>query len=424
MHVQSPRRRSVLLLGAALALACRPDETVVPMTTSKESAAREPVAAPAPEPAKVPTLAELLPALLAAGRLDGAGPEQAAPLIEPTMAAAVRHFEALKIEHEVRREGEVAEIRVLPGSGSALGRLAAALQRDGETRLVYDLGQYAQRRRPPQGYDEQTNVLRLPHAAVLVEDIDEPTLLHERARAEIWATLRRGEGSPYYGTLVEATHEWTRHPLDSLHADASDLSGAIRRANDVAATVAESDLILADLTAVLAERRAGAPPARALNALEAQWDRMVTAALVGAVDAARIAGALAAAKANLTNATPIKYEAAPRGVRGMLQIAGAAGHPGYALFLDLPKSNGRDDAGNAMQFRGQLLLGLGAAERHREHFNAMLVLLERIAAAPSGQRRMMLRALVVVAEPVSLGGVGPKAAEGYRRRFEKAMANQ
>lgn len=422
MRVHPPVRRSLLLVAALLA--CRPDETAVPMTTRKQAGERTPAAAPEPAPARAPTLAELLPALLSAGRLDGGGPEQAAPLIDPTMEAAVRHFDEHKIGHEVRRSGELAELRVLPGSSSALGRLAAVLQRDGETQLVYDLGQYAQRRRPPAGYDEQTNVLRLPHAAVLVEDIDEPTLLHERARAEIWATLRRGEVSPYYGTLVEATHEWTRHPLDSLHADAADLARAIRKANDVAAAAPDEEVTLADLAAVIRERRAGAPPARALNALEAQWDRAVTAALVGSVDATRIAGALAAARADLTNATPIKYEAAPRGVRGMLPIAGSAGHPGYALFLDLPKSGGREDPGNALQFRGQLLLGLGAAERHREHFNAMLVLFERIAAAPTGQRRMMLRALIVVAEPVSLGGVGPKATEGYRRRFEKAMANQ
>ncbi len=410
---------ALLALPVMAAMACHPDEVVTP--TPNEAPVAAPVVEAAPEAAKEPTLAELLPALLAAGRLDGAGPEQAAPLIDPILAAAARHFTNLKVAHEVKRAGDVAEIRIAPNGDSALNRLAAALQRDAETALIYDLGEYALRTRPPPGYDEMTNTLRLTHAAVLFDDVDEPELLHARARAEIWATLRRGEASPYYGTLVESNYEKSRHQLDALHADAADLERWIRRANDVVAAATDADLAAADLAAVLAARRAGAPSPRALTAIEAPWDRAVTAALVGSSNAARLAGSLAAAKASLRGTSKIQYEPAARGVRAALPIDGAAGHAGYTLSLDLNKSTGAADPQNPILFRGQLLLGLAAAERHREHFNAVLGLLDKIAAAPADKRKAMLRALVVVAAPVSSGGVGAKAAEGYRRRFDKAI---
>jgi hypothetical protein len=401
------------LVVSVLCIACDPGRTATPPPSDAPDPAPDvaPAAAPAEAPARPAPFAEVLMRMPANDRPDDA---LAAALID----AASPHLHDLGVVHEVRRVGGGAQLRVVPDSGSAFGRLATAMQRDAQAQVVYDP-------RAPAGWDAADNLLRLPYAAVLTGDVNEPSLLHERARAEVGGKLRRGEASPYYGVLVESNYTFTRFPLDALYADAEALAWAIRTTGNLAAAAADDAVLAADFAAVVAARKAVAPMARPLTEVEAAWNRVVLAALGGLEDADRIAAALREAKDLLRGAPAITYEPAAPGVRATLQIPrlpGQPNHPGYVLFLELARSGGKDDPRNPTLFRGQLLTAIGAVDRHREHFAAVLTLIDRIAAAAPKDRRAQLRALGSVAMPVSVGGTGPKAAAGYHRRFDQSLA--
>jgi len=305
--------------------------------------------------------------------------------------------------------------------------MSESLRSGGDTRLVYDLAHFRDHPGRPPGYDEQTNVLRMPHAVLLRGgDIDEPNLRHEQARAEAWALYRRGESSPYQARLMEGSHP---HHADELHAYASDLVRELQGVLDVLISPDDAPVTQAELAAVLAAREGGPALARPLTDFEARWDRLVHAALRGAAESALFEPAIRQAQAKAKGKAAAQFSPGPRGATALLEIdppKGAPSGPSLALFVDMAQSTGPEDPKNAALLRTQLAATLAAVERHGPHFAAVVLLLRRVAATPSGsERRALLKALAEVIAPAAADAPAKARTEAaYVQRFDLALTGK
>lgn len=355
----------------------------------------------------------------------GAGKDEATRLSGPLLEAASRRLSELGVGHEVSRDDRVASLSIQAESGSPLGRLAASLRAAGDTRLVYDVLRFRDRPERPSGYDEQINVLRMPHAVLLRGgDVDEPNLRHEQARAEAWAAYRRGELSPYTARLIENAR--TRpHYADELHAWTSDLVRELQAVHDLLISPDDAPLTQADLPAVLAARDGGPPLSRPLTEFEARWDRLASAALHGAATSALFAPALKQAQTRAKGKSAAQFSPGARGVTALIEIDPPKGQaaPSFGLLIDMSQSTGVDDTKNPAHLRAQLAASLEAVERHAPHFAAVVELLRRVAATPSGaERRKLLKALAEVITPAPADAPAKSRTQAaYVERFELAL---
>lgn len=415
-----PGRRAVLL-------ACLTGLSILSFgACEKEGATESPEGARSagPEAARAPAKPGSYADL--AGRFERAsaqpgGKEEAAQLAGPLLDAASKRLGELSIQHEVVRSDRDLELRISADRTSALGRLAEGLRERGDTRLVYDVAFLRDHPERRVGFDEQTNVLRMTHAVLLRGgDVDEPTLRHEQARAEAWEKYRRGEMSPYHARVVTDGAGYRPQYVDELHAGARDLERELQGIYDRLTNPDDAPLTQAEFPAVLAAQEKGAPLGRPLTDVEASWERLVAAGLRAQALAELLDPALRAAQKQLKGKGGPQYSAGPRGATASIQLEGP---PSLALFVELAESAGPEDPKNAALLKTQLQGAVQAVERHGAHFAAIVELLRRIAATPSGaERRAMLKALGPVIVPAAADAPAKaRAKEAYIKAFEAGL---
>lgn len=420
-----PRAVRPLLVSALLALslgACREATS----TTTPDQGAATGGAAPDGKPAPKGSYADLAGRFeQACNRPDGAGKGEAESLVAPLLEAASRRLTEVSVNHEISKDDRTAVLSINAESGSPLGRLSESLRSTGDTRLVYDIGRFRDHPARPTGYDVQTNVLRMPHAVLLRGgDPDEPSLRHEQARAEAWAPYRRGETSPYTASLEG---DGGSHRLDELHAWASDLVRELQGVHDMLISPDDAPLTQADLKAVLAARESKRSLDRPLTEFEARWDRLANAAVQGAAESALIDPALRQAQAKAKGKAAAQFSPGPRGVTARIELdPPKGGGPALALSIDMAQSAGPEDPKNPALLKTQLATTLKAVERHGPHFAAVVDVLRRVAATPSGaERRKLLKALAEIIAPAAEDAPAKARTQAaYVQRFDDALAGK
>ncbi|MCY1054599.1 hypothetical protein [Nannocystis sp. SCPEA4] len=363
----------------------------------------------------------------AAAQPGGAGKPELDGLTPQLVDAASKRLSELAIVHDVERGDKVAALWISAESGSPLGRLSESLRAGGDTRTVYDLGWMRDNPGRPAGYDPRANVLRLEHAVIQRGgDPDEPRLRHEQGRAEVWGLLRRGQPSPYHFRLLAGSGDDEVVHGDEVHARARDLVRELQGVQDLLISPDDAPVTQADLAAVLAAQKGGPALARPLTELELRFDRLAAAAVRGAADTAKLAPQLKQAQTRARAKNAAQLSAGPRGATALLQLDPVKGDPSaiaHALQIDLAESTGPEDPKNPALLKAQLTSSGKTIERHAAHFAAVVELLERITATPSGsERRTLFKALESVIEPVAEDAPAKAQAQAaYVKRFDEAL---
>jgi len=384
--------------------------------------------APAGKPAEKGSYADLAGRFeQAAAQPGGAGKPELDGLTPQLLDAASKRLAELAIVHDVERGDKVAALWISAESGSPLGRLSESLRSGGDTRMVYDLGWMRDHPGRPGGYDPQANVLRLEHAVIQRGgDPDEPRLRHEQARAEVWGLYRRGEPSPYHLRLLAGSGADEVVRGDEVHARARDLVRELQGVQDLLISPDDAPVTQADLAAVLAAQTGGPPPTRPLTELELRFDRLAAAAVRGAADTAKLEPQLKQAQTRAKAKGAAQLSAGSRGASALLQLDPVKGDPSaiaHALIVDLAESTGPEDAKNLALLKTHVTDSAKAIERHAAHFAAVVELLKRIAATPSGsERRALFKALAAVIEPVAEDAPAKTRTQAaYVKRFDEAL---
>ncbi len=125
-----------------------------------------------------------------------------------------------------------ASFLIEPGPAKGLNALALKLQSEEKVQLVFDPNFYWKRPYAAASFVPEDRTLYVSDRALLQNDTEDPTLLHEMVHVGTFSDLTHKRISPYFGYLSGPAYQPDALYLDEMHAYFEDIRVAARQFNE------------------------------------------------------------------------------------------------------------------------------------------------------------------------------------------------